>query len=341
MTNDKDQSPAELNMGGTETNQGLKKKGAAIIHTMPKSFLSSTAHGKDNTKRVGLFILVGGGVLLLVIFVAAYYYLTIYNPKVNTEAISPIEETEEYLHEDDEIFKSEPVAPPPTSPDIEIKQKEAVKEVDIKRVDIATSTSLDATSTEVEIEPAPAVFSYSSDSDQDGLSDLEEVLLGTDLQKKDSDNDGYDDKSELLNLYNPGGVGAIVTNPKIKKYTNAVYRYSLYYPDAWSIERVGNDESIMIKLDNNQFFQIIVSQKTDGLSIEDWYKKEFSVPVINLEQKLYKQGWNGVKSENSMTFYLVYPGEEKLYTVTYNLGLQRIISYQNIFEMMINSLERN
>ena len=64
-------------MGGTETNQGLKKKGAAIIHTMPKSFLSSTAPGKNNTKRVGLFILVGGGVLLLVIFVAAYYYLTI------------------------------------------------------------------------------------------------------------------------------------------------------------------------------------------------------------------------------------------------------------------------
>ena len=339
MTNKKDQSPAEFNVGGTEINQGLKKKGAAIIHTMPKSFLSSTAPGKDNAKRVGFIILVGGGVLLLVIFVAAYYYLTSYNSKVNTEDISQIKETEEYSFKDDEIFKPEPAAPP-ASLDTEIKQKEAVKEVDIKRIDIATSTSLDATSTEVEIEPAPAVFSYSSDSDQDGLSDLEEVLLGTDLQKKDSDNDGYDDKSELLNLYNPGGVGAIVTNPKIKKYTNATYRYSLYYPDAWSIERVGNDESIMIKLDNNQFFQIIVSQKTDGLSIEDWYKKEFSVPVINLEQKLYKQGWNGVKSENSMTFYLVYPGEEKLYTVTYNLGLQRIISYQNIFEMMINSLER-
>ena len=278
---------------------------------------------------------------MIAIFAAAYYYLTNYNSKVNTPDTSQTEEIEDVLFKDNKIFESEPIEAPSLLNGLE--KEETVEEIDIKRVDIATSTISDieeATSTVVEAEPVPAAISYSSDSDQDGLSDLEEVLLGIDLQKTDSDNDGYDDKSELLNLYNPGGVGEIVTNAKIKKYTNATYRYSLYYPDAWLIERVGGDESIMVKLDNDQFFQIIVSLKTDDLSLEDWYKKEFNVPTINPDQKLYKQGWNGIKSEDGMIIYLVYPGEEKLYTVTYNLGLGRIISYQNIFEMMVNSLER-
>lgn len=340
MVNEKDKIMAEINIPGVEVNGGLKNKDATVIHTMPKSFLSSTTPGKDKTKRVGLLILVGGGLLLIVIFVAAYYYLTKYNSKVNIESISQTEEAGNTDALDNEIIKPDPVTPPPTSLDIGIEQEEIVEEVDIKRINIATSTTEHATSTENETVSEPIAFSYSSDSDQDGLSDLEEVLLGTDLQLKDSDNDGYDDKSELLNLYNPNGTGAIVTNPKIKKYTNATYRYSLYYPDAWSIERVGGDESTMIKLDNNQFFQIIVSLKTDGLSVEDWYKKEFDVPIIDSKQKLYKQGWSGIKSENGMIIYLVYPGEEKLYTVTYNLGLQQTISYQNIFEMMVNSLER-
>ncbi len=339
MANEKDKILAEINIPGALADGGLKKKDTTVIHAMPKSFLSSTTPGKDKTKRVGLLILVCGGILLIAIFAAAYYYLTNYNSKVDIPATSQIEKTENVLLKDDKILEPEPIVESPPLNGLE--QEEAVEETDIKRVNMATSTNtLEATSTVIEVEPVPAVISYSSDSDQDGLSDLEEILLGTDLQKIDSDDDGYDDKSELLNLYNPGGVGEIVTNPKIKKYTNATYRYSLYYPDAWSVERVGGDESIMLKLDNNQFFQIIVSLKTDGLSLEDWYKKEFNVPTINPDQKLYKQGWTGIKSQDAMIIYLVYPNEEKLYTVTYNLGLQQTISYQNIFEMMVNSLER-
>lgn len=41
------------------------------------------------------------------------------------------------------------------------------------------------------------------DSDTDGLSDLLEISLGTDLQNIDPDNDGYEDKEELLHHYDP------------------------------------------------------------------------------------------------------------------------------------------
>ena len=41
------------------------------------------------------------------------------------------------------------------------------------------------------------------DADEDGLSSNIENALGTDKDKKDTDDDGYDDKSELLSGYNP------------------------------------------------------------------------------------------------------------------------------------------
>ncbi|MEA2065348.1 MAG: MopE-related protein [Patescibacteria group bacterium] len=48
-----------------------------------------------------------------------------------------------------------------------------------------------------------------ADSDNDGLSDMIEDAVGTDKEKIDSDGDGYNDKSEILNGYNPTGSGTL------------------------------------------------------------------------------------------------------------------------------------
>lgn len=42
-----------------------------------------------------------------------------------------------------------------------------------------------------------------SDDDGDGLSNEDEILYGTDIRNKDSDNDGYSDLSEIQNSWNP------------------------------------------------------------------------------------------------------------------------------------------
>jgi len=52
------------------------------------------------------------------------------------------------------------------------------------------------------------------DSDGDGLSDVIEKSLGTDINKIDTDDDGYDDKSEVTTGYNPVGKGMLPINPK-------------------------------------------------------------------------------------------------------------------------------
>lgn len=43
------------------------------------------------------------------------------------------------------------------------------------------------------------------DADSDGLSDIVENSLGTDINKSDTDGDGFDDKSEIVAGYNPLG----------------------------------------------------------------------------------------------------------------------------------------
>lgn len=49
----------------------------------------------------------------------------------------------------------------------------------------------------------------SRDSDGDGLADTLEQALGTDYESGDSDGDGHDDKTELLNNYDPLGPGQL------------------------------------------------------------------------------------------------------------------------------------
>ena len=47
------------------------------------------------------------------------------------------------------------------------------------------------------------------DSDLDGLPDIFEDAIGTDLQIQDTDDDGHADKGELINNYNPNGSGGL------------------------------------------------------------------------------------------------------------------------------------
>ncbi len=51
------------------------------------------------------------------------------------------------------------------------------------------------------------------DTDDDGLSNTIELALGTDINKKDTDGDGFDDKAEILTGYNPLGTGKLPIDP--------------------------------------------------------------------------------------------------------------------------------
>lgn len=76
------------------------------------------------------------------------------------------------------------------------------------------------------------------DADGDGLSDLMEDAVKTDKNKKDTDNDGFDDKSEIAGGYDPikgGGVKTQIEAGFAKKQKGKIFLQIQDNGEAWYI----------------------------------------------------------------------------------------------------------
>lgn len=74
------------------------------------------------------------------------------------------------------------------------------------------------------------------DNDGDGLSNLLEDALGTDKNSRDSDQDGFDDKSEILGSFNPLGSGNMPIDDNFaKKQAGKILLQVEHIGEAWYI----------------------------------------------------------------------------------------------------------
>lgn len=302
-----------------------------IFHTMPEKF--RVDHVKANkAKTAGIIIIISGIIFVLIISFLVYIFL-IKTPEKksispndseeNNNTINDLENKQNKKEEEDEqnIGKEE------------INKSFLPKEDLIQN--IATTTGPEdykATSTEdVNI----------IDSDRDGLADLEENLLGSLIDNEDSDGDGYNDLSELINLYDPTGPEALSNNINIINYINQTFDYSLLRPASWVKISVGGDDSIMFKSNDGHFIQIISQPNADQQPIEDWYAEQFQDEEINKNEKIIKESWQGIKNLDGLTIYLTDANYEYIYVISYSSGTNIDLSYKNIFNMIINSFEIN
>jgi len=315
-----------------------------IIHTMPKYFMNSLKKTKESSKNFGILIMVIGLMILIAgsIFV---YFNFLKKEEINTNLINPVKINSEKIIEDDKDDKNNDKS---NYKEKKIKKPEKKDEIkkEVKQIIIATSTNKIATTTEKEIATSTIInkqknYKQAVDSDNDGLNDIEEILLGCDSNLKDSDGDGYEDKSELFKMYNPSGKGKLIVNPNIKQYRNLTNNYSLYYLSSWSVNENKNDSIIFQIGEFDQFIQIIIQENIKNQTIEEWYKEQFSVSVIDNSQKVYKKAWTGIKNKDGLIVYLLSPLKDKIFILTYSVPEGGILNYQNIFEMMIKSLEIN
>lgn len=338
------------------------KKGKVLIHTMPKSFISSSGGGKTQSKNMGLFILVGGAVLLIAVFAGLYYFIS--NPGENNSLLlrAPDNEKQNEVKEEGMDALKEEAEKQKAAEEAQRAEEEKLRqEAERQKAQAATSTeqiekpatSTDANRIKIEnktdnnaststdnnhAEPKPKILKPAADSDTDGLSDAEEILLGTDLQSKDSDGDTYDDYSELMNFYNPAGSGELLVNDNISKYVNRTYNYQLLYPNTWKIEVLGGEDSILFQMKNSEFIQIIAERNINKFTFDEWYREQFKAAVPE-ERRIYKQGWTGASSEDGLIIYLMHPAQSNIFTITYNIGLQDIVNYKNLFTLIVDSLD--
>jgi len=189
--------------------------------------------------------------------------------------------------------------------------------------------------------PTPAPLPMGTDTDKDGLTNVEETLYSTDLAKADTDGDSYPDGLELINLYNPTGVAPqkLEETNLVKIYTNQVYKYSIFYPTPWSARALDETQrEIMFTSTTGEFVQVIIEDNSARTPLMDWYLAE--APGTNPAEvgtAATKNGLLGIKSPDGLTAY--FASGDKIYAISYNVGIKTELNYKSTFEMMIKSFK--
>lgn len=184
----------------------------------------------------------------------------------------------------------------------------------IKPVLVPTSTPTTAATT-------PETVPASADADADGLTDKEEVLLGTNTQVRDTDGDTYEDKHEIMNNYSPlaGKNEKLSTAALFKLYTNPQYGYQVYFPAKWlsdSLDQTG--KQVLFVSNTEEFFEVLIEENTANLPIVDWYRSQSpALASVSLSVTLL----SGVPAVWSPDKSTLYAGRDGLvYILTYNRG---------------------
>ncbi|MBU4216299.1 hypothetical protein L6270_02715 [Candidatus Parcubacteria bacterium] len=363
------QEEENKNIGSEKKYENFLRDGI-VVHTMPKSFRRAKSASEGSHMSAGVFVMAGGLILLVGLGFLLYYMVVKKDFFSLNKNIDMMIEEEKAALGDNEKKDTNPVAT--TTSLINATSTEALVDGATSTIDdlinefnqdLSTSTfstssesldissSIDSTTINSDIVNSgesyvrdelkkEAIIGEATDSDADGLSDLEEVLLGTDFNKMDTDGDGYSDFQELDKMYDPVGKGSLASNKAITSYSNPTHGYSLIYPMAWTPSNFDKDDSIMFKIDGFQFVQIIVQPIPDNQVIEEWYKKTANIDMINESQKVStKAGWSGIVSKDGLNYYLTKNGSSDVYIISYNLGASNALNYQKLFEMMVNSLD--
>jgi len=297
-----------------------------IIHVMPGRFRNQPVK-QDSAKTTGLVIIIGGVAVLLAASAAMYYFLFSKPSVTVTEEPPLITENNQANRAEEEVNQ---IAPADTL------AATGTELTTLPSGDEVATTTVATTTPDTSITTEPDLL-LGEDSDNDGLTDIEEILLSTGTSTPDTDGDGYFDGAELLNLYNPAGAGKLTANSNISLYENKTFAYDLLYLSTWLTSVNGGDDSVMFKSGDNQFVQIIVQPNVNRETLDEWYTEQLSVLAIGEADRVSGSNWQGLKSPDGLNVYLMDNKQNYIFSLTYNPGDRNVLEYSNIFQMMIKS----
>ncbi len=190
------------------------------------------------------------------------------------------------------------------------------------------------------VDPFETDLSPGADSDTDGLTDVEELLYGTDPKMPDTDSDGFLDGNEVYHRYNPNGTAPALMSESgvISIFDESDYSYTIYYPSTWISQAVGGvEEQVIFAAGSGETVQVIVSEKLEEETVIDWFlEQDAEATAEDLLELETKELLTGALSPDRLTAYL--DGGNKVYVISYSAGTKATVDYLQTFQMMLNSL---
>ncbi len=297
-----------------------EKEMPLVVHTMPELFVKKIFN--PFTSKFW-FLSIGSIVLISLIgYTAIYLIPSLGKKKIKKELISEATTTIPVQPSASQPLINQPIVIEPTSTVPLINT--ATSSIDI---DTPTSTPVDI---------------VNIDTDQDGLSDLEEKLYGGNSNISDTDGDGYNDKTEIENLYSitSGPNILLIDSNTVKIYNNSIYRYSIYYPSGWTQSVVsGVDNEVRFISETGEFVEVLVQDNPKKLSINEWYKEQIGENNITLKS-VEVNGFMGIVTEDGLITYLSSSKDlSKIYGLIYNIGNKTEPAFSTTYKMMLNSFK--
>lgn len=180
------------------------------------------------------------------------------------------------------------------------------------------------------------------DTDNDGLTDLEEDLYGTDPTLPDTDQDGWPDGWEIVNMYDPtsGMAGRLADSPQVTGFRNSRYGYAVLHPQVWVVQSVDRTDpkEIVVTSATGEYINIlslvisgteIVDEQSLMQAIRAQYPGGDRHKLLPLENKF---GAWAVTTEDGLTAFV---GKgTSLWVFRYEPGLRNNVNFSRTMAMM-------
>lgn len=179
---------------------------------------------------------------------------------------------------------------------------------------------------------APAELGPGLDSDQDGLTNSEEALLGTDPNKTDSDGDGFADGSEVKSSYDPAKKNGKLADSQYLKKEN-VSTLDILIPTTWE-RKPGLAGSVQILTGTPAVISIDLQPYATQQTLLDWVvAQNMGAGAQDFAVDKTASGLDVVYSKDGMTAWLL--AGNTVYKSHYNTNSALTKDFGTIFEYVM------
>ena len=188
------------------------------------------------------------------------------------------------------------------------------------------------------LDPEPEEPFPGTDTDTDGLTNVEELLYGTDFRSPDTDGDTFLDGNVVFHRYDPNGLSpsTLLDTGAVRVLERADVPFTLYYPASWSLSAASTNGKVTFRSEENGSIELTYEEKDSLTDLSAWMKAG-GISAKGAEETMTKEGYPARSTEDGRTVYLDLG--DWVVSAVYDLGDTMSIEFLQTFKMMMNSVD--